>query len=400
MKRGQPNVSAERAQELWSARTAASGEIVTVQCQLATPMYGGGVHAGEVDNAMPIRASGIRGQLRFWWRLLHGQGCNSQELFEKECKLWGGIANDGPVSSQVAVRVACDPVEDGQLIQARSVPIPTYALAGAEPPMLLKHDYSFELKLMFHDDEKSEQIVETLRWWASFGGVGARTRRGFGAIKAAGDTNFRPVTSDEVQGQGGSIVTGPHADALPSWRRSVDALQTFRQVPFGRPKGSNRPGRSNWPEADTIRSRMGRSAPGHSPQIQVDRFPRAAFGLPIGFHFKDSGDPPDVTLTPSASDRMGSPLVLRPYFDGKSYRPMAMLLPGWEGWTDMRVRLHETRSGRAVASTGGDESPWPKDPAERERLASQLKPMRGELDPLTAFMRYFDERVNGKQNRR
>lgn len=39
----------------------------TLDCQLITPMYGGGVISTKVDTAMPIRASGIRGQLRFWW---------------------------------------------------------------------------------------------------------------------------------------------------------------------------------------------------------------------------------------------------------------------------------------------------------------------------------------------
>lgn len=39
-------------------------------CELVTPMYGGGVQAAMPDVSMPIRATAIRGQLRFWWRLL------------------------------------------------------------------------------------------------------------------------------------------------------------------------------------------------------------------------------------------------------------------------------------------------------------------------------------------
>jgi hypothetical protein len=35
------------------------------QCHLATPMYGGGVHAGKLDHAMPIRAASIHKQLHF-----------------------------------------------------------------------------------------------------------------------------------------------------------------------------------------------------------------------------------------------------------------------------------------------------------------------------------------------
>lgn len=39
-----------------------SGEWTHYNCTLATPMYGGGVHASKVDEAMPIRAAGLRGQ--------------------------------------------------------------------------------------------------------------------------------------------------------------------------------------------------------------------------------------------------------------------------------------------------------------------------------------------------
>ncbi len=39
----------------------------TYQVKVITPIYGGGVKAGEPDKDMPIRASAIRGQLRYWW---------------------------------------------------------------------------------------------------------------------------------------------------------------------------------------------------------------------------------------------------------------------------------------------------------------------------------------------
>ena len=44
-----------------------SSRLVTVGSTLITPMYGCGVAPGEVDrNIISIRASAIRGQLRFW----------------------------------------------------------------------------------------------------------------------------------------------------------------------------------------------------------------------------------------------------------------------------------------------------------------------------------------------
>ena len=53
------------------AELQASDQRVRVyELRLATPMFGGGAVAGQVDPQMPIRPSGIRGQLRSWWRLL------------------------------------------------------------------------------------------------------------------------------------------------------------------------------------------------------------------------------------------------------------------------------------------------------------------------------------------
>jgi CRISPR-associated protein Cmr1 len=52
--------------------------------------------------------------------------------------------------------------------------------------------------------------------------------------------------------------------------------------------------------------------------IPDNAYPRAEFGLPIIFHFKDANDPPDTQLYPVfpgpgkiKADRMASPLILR-----------------------------------------------------------------------------------------
>lgn len=37
----------------------------SLNCELITPMYGGGIESTKVDKDMPIRASSIRGNLRF-----------------------------------------------------------------------------------------------------------------------------------------------------------------------------------------------------------------------------------------------------------------------------------------------------------------------------------------------
>ena len=406
-----------RPQDLDTARSSAGSErVVTVRCTLITPMFGGGVKPGEVDREMPIRASALRGQLRFWWRLLYGAGKKPADLFDAESKLWGGISREGPRASRVTLQVksaihrgpgnlsarsAGDPVSD-QLVPKSRLDFPAYALIleRGEDPKLLQAGYSFDLVLRFRQTATSrqqEEVLEALRWWASFAGVGARTRRGLGAVEVASDdVGLTPVTAEEVEARGGWMVTGqPKSNAIEAWKDAVGALQRFRQKDVGRNPGQgNRPGRSRWPEPDTIRHVTGTNATAHEPEHRVAEgfYPRAAFGMPIVFHFKDRGDPRDQVLNPDGHDRMASPLILRPWFDGKQYRPVALLLPDWKECLSVRVCLNP--AGAATPAPA-----WPEDPDERKRLAARIKPMhdQGADDALSAFMNFFQESLAGRE---
>ncbi len=90
----------------------------SIDCRLVTPLHGGGVKARESDEAMPIRVTEIRGQLRFWWRLLAQQYQNQEnneiwkfsdgnDLPKQEFALWGGMSDgeEGGKASLVFLRV-------------------------------------------------------------------------------------------------------------------------------------------------------------------------------------------------------------------------------------------------------------------------------------------------------
>lgn len=402
MRRPDPKVSPDAARTAWEAkRPPTAPDPVRARCKLITPMYGGGVKPGQVDRELPIRPGALRGQLRFWWRLLNGTGRTPQELFRVECALWGGISSQGPRASHVTLEVKAAPVEDRHLVTWKSKigSYPGYALIleRNDDPVLLKDGWEFDLMLHFTrkvTGPQREQVIEALRWWASFAGVGARTRRGLGAVRVAGnDAELKAVSIEEVRSRGGWMVPGQPTgrDAVKAWKDAVERLRSFRQGRgIGRnPGAGNRPGRSRWPEPDAIRRLAGHHAAGHEPQHPVDGFyPRAAFGLPIVFHFKDGarGDPEDCTLTSDGRDRMASPLILRPWFDGEQYRPLALLLPGWEERLSVPVGLDSDSD-----SAG---SVWPSDVAERAKMTSRIGPMRDHRghgdDPLSAFMHYFE----------
>jgi CRISPR-associated protein Cmr1 len=113
------------------------------------------------------------------------------------------------------------------------------------------------------------------------------------------------------------LLVGKQEQApIDAWKQVIGCLQKFRQgEEVGRNRGSgNRPGRSRWPEPETIRRVTERRSPRHArlAHIPNDAFPRAEFGLPIVFHFQGEGEPPDTVLYPLGAERMASPLILKP----------------------------------------------------------------------------------------
>ncbi|HNB19916.1 MAG TPA: type III-B CRISPR module RAMP protein Cmr1 [Agitococcus sp.] len=394
----------------------------TLECELVTPMYGGGVATHTVDEKMPIRVSAIRGQLRFWWRLLatHLWRLGSvQAIRQAEADLWGGI-DDKTKASKVFLKVSdirslnitpwAKYNTNPRTGQYKSLPDPEnwanvpYVLfpaqgkrpggADAEAPhSLAKAGLNFQLHLTFDNitDIQQKQVWEALRWWANFGGLGARTRRGLGAVKVSSLENqalIRPITIDEANKVGCQLITRQQVNSsYQAFTESVNRLQKFRQVDIGRPNHSSR---SRWPEPDAIRRIKNQylvdGAKTHRPIHQAGNlFPRAAFGLPIIFKFKDDNirgngnqpEPSQTSLQPivgdSVKERMASPLILRPYFDGNRWRAAALLLPCGH-INNLKLDL-----------SGDKATYW--NPAQAQNVPPIAQ--NGGIDALSAFMNFF-----------
>lgn len=288
-----------------------------------TPLYGGGVRAGEVDRELPIRPSSIRGQLRFWWRIACGGDDSAESLFKREAAIWGGIAEAGPTATQVRVRVRGvgpldlepahrylpDPAAPGKFksFPALAAWAEGYALFSAKgeltkdrqaikdpPKVLAKPGTEFELGVQLSralSDHQREEVATALRWWASFGGLGARTRRGLGVIWVEG---IDPVGVAEVtQRRGQFALPKPVSGATEAWKVAVGLLKDFRQRPgLGRNPGATpqRPGRSLWPEADSIRALSRAADPRHSKRVvSVDGSPQPPAAFLSSFTLRTRG---------------------------------------------------------------------------------------------------------------
>jgi len=351
------------------------------------------VEPREADPVSVVRATEVRGQLRFWWRALRGWQAKGslEELRNLESALFGSAGEGGasPVAVEVEVLERGKDVEVAQYGPQYGPAVQWYLgfpLRGKGGWARVKEGVAFRLRLRFPERVKSLNLAEELEaalWaWETFGGIGARTRRGFGALLRKGAS---PPTEEEIRErlgrysrQGGWPEGVPHLTPQSlvrvvslSWKELAERYQAFRQA---RPRGNSRsPGRSLWPEPDEIRRLTGRHAPTHPPRHPVRKFPRAHFGLPIIFHFKDRGDPPDTTLKLPEAERRASPLLFRPL--GKEQRPCVVAVLEGDRFPEEKLLLEDR-----------NERTWEVDPRLTPEEAGQISPLRGQVDPVRAFV--------------
>ncbi len=393
-----------------------SGTAVEYRCTLITPMYGGGVQAGIVDPDMPIRATSIRGQLRHWWRFLYQQRHNAEhpdqpissaELFAAERAIWGGLGDtDTLARSAVSVSVSAAKPKPAVRRRASCYPNARYALFPAlsegRDADLLAEDFEFRL-IMAAPEAVLAQVQDCVCWWAAFGGVGARTRRGLGAVEVrdiSGKLLPMPTKAD-VAAVGCALTLVRYGDGrkpLPAWEAVVECLRQLRQgVGIARGpvtlKGTSprpTPGRSYWPEPDSIRRLTKQHAPTHAPDAhKPTAFPRAMFGLPIITHFKDGGqhtgaEPQDTELLPmppgadQPATRLASPLLLRPMCRDDVWYAGALLLP-LDAVRSMGLVLQKKKEKSIVARLDAHEWWGPE-------FAAQFDLLKGHADPIAAYL--------------
>lgn len=312
--------------------------------KLITPLYGGGVKAGVVDEHTPIRGSAIRGHLRFWWRATRGGQFNGDlaEMKKKEDEIWGSASTPSQVSIAITKSTSGEAVSTVTFKDKKGKekkvdytdpdsPFAYVAFPLRDSKGVVRQGITFSMKITFK--EKVAQDVEAALWaWETFGGIGARTRRGFGALHCVSNNDAPQPDPKLVKkwlnerlekhvvdgnwpenvphlkkvGQRYKVVQQIFKQPVDAWKKLIKQLRLFRQARDGEY------GPSLWPEPNAIRKIM-------QDRIVEDNlyigkiFPRAKFGLPIIFHFSHKGEPSDSTLKGKGKqDRLATPLILRP----------------------------------------------------------------------------------------
>lgn len=429
--------------------------------KLITPLFGGGVEPQEADPITTIRGASVRGQVRFWWRATRGgQFDGSLETMRKaEQAIWGSAAkkddkNSGPSEVKISIRHSTEGTQDRPFevvpgksnkprIQARSgSSVPPYAAFPLQPErdkaeigmetLPVKTGVEFALEISY--PKNLEKDVQAALWaWETFGGIGARTRRGFGALQLVahwingekkavalpsiqqseaqirkqletyGAKGKWPQNVPHLPYQARMVIIHLPDSPIGVWKNLITHYQNFRQKRF------KKYGMSRWPEANEIRHRWQRR---HKWPKDVDgnkmgsarKFPRAAFGLPVVFHLPhdDGWEQTNFTLqgkTVSKNDhryeRMASPLILKPYpCENNQAIGLAAVLQGIH-MPPHGLEIIEAREGEQISTQSVD---WQELTANEATSEPLDKVLHGQTDVIGVFLQELNQ-LNKKESR-
>ncbi len=335
----------------------AKGETLTLELRLITPMFGGGYATGQVDELLPIRPAAIRGHLRFWWRATAGARYASvDELYTAETDLWGSAStSERSAAGKVAIRVEIPNSGSGQSVPygdtapkatPKEGPLHSYFLfpfqpQQGKPAATGRKDVSFRLTLTLHPDLNGDQKAEVraaLKAWIAFGGVGARTRRGCGALTVVGQNasqwlppaqnlaQWLPVPKSAANPPGWTTLAGargifaPMPDAERAWRELGRFWARFRKGHFA--KDYSPMSGSQWADYRQVLCRL-------SEQRGKVRLAKPFLGLPIIYQeIKGAKNLCFVgSVEPAESGRMASPVILKPIaLQGGQYGALILVM--------------------------------------------------------------------------
>ena len=173
---------------------------IVFEIETITPMF----LAGANQTKCELRAASIKGLLRFWWRALQAEP-NLDELRKKEAKIFGSCEK-GVGGSSFSLRIITKddlkPIKDNfpsnpqyqVQVEGKTFKINileylaygTYEYIPRQGNVFVREYYpektKFDIVLNFTDEACKNEVLKAFYVWSIFGGLGSRSRNGFGSL--------------------------------------------------------------------------------------------------------------------------------------------------------------------------------------------------------------------------
>ncbi len=338
------------------------------QLRIISPAFLGGAEAKDLDPAQPLRSASVKGLLRFWWRSMHGDW-DINKLREEE----GCIFGDTKQGQGLQVRV--------ETKQKREQPIgadPGGSALGYTGYGPIEYDpnqhgnrskrkaldvgSAFEVTLLHKDKAALNEAVKALWLFGALGGIGSRSRRGWGSVSIAPVDGFNwpdnlPCLNmaknvaefERLLDEGLKIVSPvpnrPSATATPcqvkwtalskeyekivgsirnDWKQALqDVSSKFQSLRSW--YGKNRNG-AGGPGPDYHFTKAILAPSGYTSPLPPARLPeRAAFGLPYAQEYKSLRDLNDRTK-PCRLEYIAVPKKAKADAEGRRASPIIIKL--------------------------------------------------------------------------
>jgi len=186
--------------------------------EVVTPMFLGGADIVDAE----LRAPSIKGMLRFWWRAICGID-NSQDMKKKEADIFGSTEKKASFSIHIEKPDTLQPIlrnlPTGSMVPVENktyrigiIDYLAYGVRDHRQGYLKKHfpsGSSFKQKFVFYNKNLRDDVIYALRALIDFGGLGAKSRNGFGSLccpnlknnkyAPANDLNIYPSLSNNIR---------------------------------------------------------------------------------------------------------------------------------------------------------------------------------------------------------
>lgn len=203
------------------------------ELELITPLFLGGADSREVE----LRIPPVKAGLRFWWRALHPH-LSSGDLKAEEAKIFGD-AGDKYGKSRVVLKLGKSLVYDGV---SKENPVPH---KNVRPSPCFRAGEKFSLKI-----ESNEKVVfDLFELMSVLGGLGKRSRRGFGSFTIIKIDNKSPdyissidrihmliksIAGNKFEINNGSIIRSDRPDAEYPFIKCVEIgekpVNNYREI--------------------------------------------------------------------------------------------------------------------------------------------------------------------------
>lgn len=170
-------------------------ETYTFHCKFITPAFLGGANPKGTPE---LRPSAIKGALRFWWRA-QCQISDINTLNERETAIFGGLTDEKATKSSFSLRVRHKDFMTGENLwdnkatvrnKTFKVNIFAYLAFGIyeQQERKLNREFvapgeTFDLVFQFFSSDYKDEVLAALRLLALFGGIGTKTRNGYGKFE-------------------------------------------------------------------------------------------------------------------------------------------------------------------------------------------------------------------------